>query len=99
MIVIAGSIVIRPDRRDEAVRVAVEMQRATEGEPGCVTYRFAADLVDPNTFRLFEEWESEAALARHFETPHMRTFRERIPALVAAPPQIHRYAATSKTAM
>jgi len=44
VIVIAGTVPVRPDRRAEAVRVAVAMAEATRAEPGCVTYHFAADL-------------------------------------------------------
>ena len=99
MIVIAGSVPIRPEHREEAVRVALTMARATQAEAGCVTYRFSADLADPNTFLLFEEWESEEALARHFESDHMRVFREQVPRFVAGPPRIERFAVTGKTAM
>ena len=99
MIVIAGSVVIRPEQREEATRAALAMACATQGEPGCVAYRFSADLADPNTFLVFEEWESEDALARHFQSEHMRVFRERIPALVAGPPRIQRYTVAGKTAM
>src|SRR5215510_579563 len=99
MIVIAGRVTIKPDQRAEATRVALTMARASQAEAGCVTYRFSADLDDPNTFYIFEEWESEDALARHFESAHMRVFREQIPALVGGPPSIHRYTVVAKTAM
>ena len=99
MIVIAGTVPVRPDRRAEAVRVAVAMAEATRAEPGCVTYRFAADLGDPNTFLVFEEWEDEAALARHFATPHMAEFRRALPELVAGPAAIRRYVVERAAAM
>ena len=99
MIVIAGSVAIKPEQRDEAARVALAMARASQAEAGCATYRFSADLDDPNTFHIFEEWESEDALARHFATDHMRVFREHIPRMVAGPLRIVRYAVASKTAM
>lgn len=75
------------------------MAEATRAEPGCIAYRFAADLADPNTFLIFEEWASEEALGRHFTSPHMRVFREQIPGLVAGPACLHRYAAADKAAM
>ena len=74
MIVIAGRIQIRPERREEAVRAALAMAEATRREKGCVSYGFYGDLADPNTLLLFEEWESDAALAAHFQTPHMAEF-------------------------
>src|SRR4029077_14613865 len=79
MIVIAGSVPVRPDRREEAVRVARTMAAATRGEAGCQTYRFSADLDDPNMFLIFEEWDSEEALGRRFQTPHMAALREALP--------------------
>ena len=91
MIVVAGTVRVRPERRAEAVRVAVAMAEATRAEPGCLSYRFAADLGDPDTFLVFEEWEDEAALARHSATEHMATFRRAVPELVAGPMAIRRY--------
>lgn len=99
MIVIAGSVAVRPERRDEAVRVACTMAAATRTEPGCVTYRFSADLDDPNVLLIFEEWESEEALARHFQTPHMAAFREALPGLLAGVPALRRYVVASAAAM
>jgi quinol monooxygenase YgiN len=99
MIVIAGTIRIRPERRDDAVRAALEMAEATRAEAGCLAYRFFADLADPALFFVFEEWESEDALARHFQSAHMKVFQRRVPDLVAGPPAIKRYAVASATPM
>jgi quinol monooxygenase YgiN len=99
VIVIAGTVRVQPARREDALRVARAMAQATCAEAGCRHYRFYADVDDPGTFFLFEEWESEAALARHFESDHMRTFQQEIPALLAAPPQIRRYEVESTRMM
>ena len=95
MIVIAGSVSIRPEKRAEAIRAALDMARATRAEPGCHAYRFSADLDDPNLMYIFEEWEDDAALARHFQTPHMAAFRKLLPAIVAAPGTITRYSVSA----
>jgi quinol monooxygenase YgiN len=55
--------------------------------------------VDQGTFFLFEEWESDAALAAHFQTEHMARFQQQVPALLAAPPTIKRYVVESAAAM
>jgi len=99
MIVVAGTVPVRPDRREEAVRAALAMAEATRAERGCLGYRFWADVADPNTFLVFEEWESDDALAAHFATEHMRVFRERLPGLVAGAPSIHRYVVSEKTTL
>ena len=95
MIVIAGTVKVRADRRAEAVEAALRVAAATQKEQGCLSYRFFADLADPNVFLIFEEWESDATLARHFETEHLKAFRAAMPGLVAAPPAIQRYVVDS----
>ena len=99
MILIAGKIQVRPERRDEAQRAALAMVEATRREAGCISYAFSADLVDPGPFFLFEEWESDAALAAHFQTEHMARFQQQVPGLVAGPPVIKRYVVESATGM
>ena len=99
MIVIAGSVAVRAERRDDAVRAARQMAEATRAETGCVAYRFYADLEDPNVFFIFEEWETADALARHFQTEHMATFQKQLPGLLAGAPGIKRYTVTSADAM
>jgi quinol monooxygenase YgiN len=99
MIVIAGKIQVKPERREEARRAALEMVEATRREAGCISYAFYADLVDPGTFFIFEEWESDAALGAHFQSEHMARFQRQAAALVAAPPSINRYTVESATKM
>ena len=85
MLVVSGTIPIKAESRDEAVQLALDMAKATQAEDGCLFYQFYADLADPNLIRVFEEWESEEALARHMQTDHMATFLKAIPRLVAGP--------------
>ena len=99
MIVIAGKIQVKPERRDEARKAALDMVEATRREAGCVSYAFYADLVEPATFFLFEEWESDAALGAHFQTEHMARFQQQAPAFLAAPPTIKRYVVESVVGM
>lgn len=91
MIVVAGTIEIKPDKREEAVQVALRMSQATQAEEGCIHYQFYGDLSDPNTFLVFEEWETAEALEAHFETEHMKEFRQQLPGLVAGGRNIKRY--------
>jgi quinol monooxygenase YgiN len=91
MVVIAGSIRIRSEMREEAVRAALVMAAASQAEPGCRAYRFTADLVEPTLFYIHEEWDSEEALRAHFGTPHMATFRAALPRLMAGPAVITRF--------
>jgi quinol monooxygenase YgiN len=91
MLVIAGSVRIRADRRDAAVAAARAMIAATRREAGCVAYRFSFDLDDPDLVHLFEEWQSAEALAAHFASPHMAAFQGVLGDVLAGAPEIRRY--------
>jgi quinol monooxygenase YgiN len=91
MLIISGTVKVKPESRAEAAEAAVKMVRATRKEPGCKSYGFYADLEDPNTFLIFEQWDDDAALMAHFQSPHMAEFNSLIPRFLAAPPSIDRY--------
>ena len=76
MLIIGGSFAIDPEKRDQAMAAAREMMAETHKEPGCLAYTFSADLTDPSRFYVFERWESQAALDKHFTTPHMARFQQ-----------------------
>ena len=99
MLIVAGRVKVKPETRAEAAQAALKMVAATLAEPGCKTYGFYADVEDPNTFLIFEVWESEAALTAHFGTPHMAEFNAVAPKFLAAPPSIDRYDVTNVTKM
>ena len=90
MLIVSGRVPVKPERRAEAVAAALKMAAATRAESGCRTYGFYSDLADPNLFLIYEEWENEAALMAHFQTPHMAEFNAVIPQLIAGPPSINR---------
>ena len=91
MLIVAGRVAVKPERRADAIRMALDVASATREEAGCISYRFYADLEDPNVFLIFEEWQDAAALSRHFEMPHMTTFMQEMPSLVAGGADFKRY--------
>lgn len=75
MLIVAGEVKLSSAAQVEEGREAVQaMVAATVQEAGCITYCFAQDLVDPSIIRIFERWESQAALDAHIASPHMATF-------------------------
>jgi quinol monooxygenase YgiN len=91
MIVIAGHVALDPAGREPAIAAARAMMAETRREPGCISYAFSADLEDPGRFRIFEEWESDEALAAHFASPHMARFREAVGGLGVREMAVQRY--------
>jgi quinol monooxygenase YgiN len=91
VIVIAGHFVLDPAKREAAIAAAREMQAETRKEAGCISYTFTADLEQPGGFRVFEEWESEAALRAHFQAPHMAKFQQAVGGLGVREMKVQRY--------
>ena len=61
----------------EAGKAAFEaMITASRDEKGCIEYGYATDILDPSILRITEKWVDEAALAYHFQTPHMTAFQK-----------------------
>jgi quinol monooxygenase YgiN len=75
MLIVTGVIKVEPAGLDAAIKAALDMVRETTREPGCQVYEFSQVLGVENTFRVYEEWDDEAALAAHTQTPHMGVFR------------------------
>lgn len=59
----------------EAARAAIaDMVAASNAEEGCIAYTFTQDVLDPTVLHIVEKWQDDAALAKHFATPHMAAF-------------------------
>jgi quinol monooxygenase YgiN len=96
MIVVSGVIEVAARDAGRAIEAAAVLARETRKEPGCRAYAFYQDIERPGTFRVFEEWDDDAALKAHFETPHMAAFRARLGAIgiVNRDVKIYRVSAT-----
>ena len=75
MIVVSGVIAVAEKDKRPAIEAATALAAETRKEPGCRFYAFYQDIESPGVFRVFEEWDADAALKAHFETPHMAAFR------------------------
>lgn len=64
----AAITVADPSTRADLLQRSAPIQQATrDDEPGCLVYCFAADPCQDDLIQVYELWESEAALAAHFE--------------------------------
>lgn len=95
MIVVSGTIPMKADKVEEAKAVALIMQKATQLEDGCITYRFYQDIEDSSIFRVFEEWETQDSLTAHGQTAHMTEFRSSLADIVAGAGNVISYEVSS----
>jgi quinol monooxygenase YgiN len=81
VIAVLGTFRFPPEALEQARPLMRAVIAATLAEPGCRAYSYAEDVAEPGLFRVMEQWDSRAALAAHFATPHMRAWGEQRAAL------------------
>ncbi|MEM8857837.1 MAG: antibiotic biosynthesis monooxygenase [Chloroflexota bacterium] len=76
MIVLAGTLRIPAEGREEILQALHTLQDATwENDDGVVAYHFSIDLKDENLIHVYEEWDSIPNLKAHGQKEHMNPFR------------------------
>ncbi|MEP0189260.1 MAG: putative quinol monooxygenase [Erythrobacter sp.] len=65
-IVISAQIDLANEKREQAVKDAKPLIEAALAQDGCIHYDWSIDPSHPTRVNVFEEWESEDALAYHF---------------------------------
>ena len=91
MKIIAAKLTGKPEHRSELLALATFMLEPSRGESGCLSYNFHEQIPGSNQFFFFEEWESQAAIDAHFQTPHFAKFASAIPSLIEGAPEIRIY--------
>jgi quinol monooxygenase YgiN len=81
MILIEVELETTEAQKEDFLALLRATMAASRAEPGCVTYRFTADLDDPLRFYLIELWETEADLQNHFRGEGFRNFIAQMPQL------------------
>lgn len=76
---LAVTLQVKPQFKDEFVKVLTELALATRKEAGNKQYDVCQSLDDPLTFMIIERWESPAALDLHLTLPHFEKFRNFMP--------------------
>ena len=69
-ILIAGTIDIPDDMREQALAEAAALMDDTRSQAGCEHYVWAADPTSPTRVYVFENWDSTEALAAHLAGPY-----------------------------
>lgn len=75
-IIISGTIDLDPQRLDDALEAARPLIEGALEQPGCLDYDWCPDPRHPGRLRVFERWESEAALAAHFQNTWYTRMRD-----------------------
>ena len=90
MLIVTGVVEVNEAGVQRAVEAAQQVVEATLKEPGCLAYEFSQVLGHTNRFRVYEEWQDQAALEAHFTTPHIATFRAELAEVGVISRDLHR---------
>ena len=93
MIIITGTIDLKPDHRDEGIALGCEHSERSRAEPGCISHDCYVAADNPNRLHFFERWSDGAAVKQHFAVPESGAFVREISGLASAAPEISIYAA------
>lgn len=80
----------KPEFAADLERALGVLQAASRADAGCVTYAVMADLDDPSTFILYEEWTNQETLIRHNQEQHVIDFVALADHLLAEPFRVQR---------
>jgi quinol monooxygenase YgiN len=62
MVIVSGTIYVRPGKREAYLAASMEAVAAARSSPGCLDFVVAADPIEPDRINVYERWESEAQL-------------------------------------
>ena len=74
MVIVTGSVQVRPESLDEAIAISLEHVHRSRTEPGCISHAVHQDVEDPSRLFFFERWRDRGALDAHFAVPESGAF-------------------------
>jgi quinol monooxygenase YgiN len=99
MIVVVGKFRLPIDNLDGGRAAMSRVIAASRAEPGCLAYAYAEDVLEPGLVRVSEAWTDRAALAAHFEAPHMKAWRRERAELGMSEREVTAYEAAGEEAL
>jgi len=81
MLIVLGTAKLGKGALEDGRAALEAMVAASRAEEGCIDYAYSLDVSDPSILRITEQWIDDAALAAHFQTPHMAAFQQALAGL------------------
>ena len=97
MLIVHAVLHADPDSREEARSRISDLAEQSRAEDGIIDYRPTIDIDEPNTVRVFEQYEDEAAFNAHVESDHFQEFGAVVPDLFIGGPEITQYEVSDST--
>jgi len=86
VIVILGSVDVRPDSLEPALQLSLEHCARSREEPGCVSHDCFQAVGRPNILQFVEVWSDMTVLRAHFALADSKQFAARMGELAVSRP-------------
>jgi quinol monooxygenase YgiN len=73
-VTVVAKVVAKKESIETVKAELLKLIAPTRGEDGCLEYTLHQDNGDPAVFIFYENWGSEACLARHMESNHFKDY-------------------------
>ncbi|MGD1807841.1 putative quinol monooxygenase [Dapis sp. BLCC M126] len=90
-VALSSRFVVKPEKREEFIKLATEATKQTRKEPGNLSYNVYEETTYPNSFIFFEEWKSRGSLDKHLATPYAQSIVDKFSELVEGEPSLRVY--------
>ncbi len=81
MLLIVGTVRLPAENLLLAHDAMARMISASRAEDGCIEYVYSEDVLEPGLIHVKELWKDQPSLDAHFQSPHIRQWRESWPHL------------------
>lgn len=72
MKIIQATFYIKEEKRDQFLTEVTALIAATRSEEGCLSYNLYESVETKNQFAMIENWEDQAAIERHNQSPLLK---------------------------
>jgi quinol monooxygenase YgiN len=96
MNIIHAHLKIKPEKRDEFLKVVKPLVEGSQAEEGNIRYELYESTTEPNTFVVLEEWKDMDAIKFHNETSHFKEWGRVSSDYLASTPVVSVFEATKK---
>jgi quinol monooxygenase YgiN len=76
MVIVTAKLEVQRSKLTEAINDMNELVLNTQMEEGCMRYDLYQCIENECSFFIFEEWQNENFLDKHFKSQHIRHFGE-----------------------
>jgi autoinducer 2-degrading protein len=85
--VVAVTVFVKPEKRDDFLRATLDNARNTRSEPGNVRFDVLQAEDEPTRFLLYEVYQSKEDFTRHQQTDHYLKWKSAVADWMAQPRQ------------